>query len=83
MAVLIVALLGVFYIGIAVLVARLCSINSRWEEIADRIPAPRIVHPGVRAPLLRDDVDLLDESEPAARHAPGGHTRLASSAHGE
>jgi hypothetical protein len=67
---LIIVLIGAFYIAIAVLVARLCSINSRWEEIVDRIPAPRVSRTSMRASLLPDDEDLLDESNQTAPHAP-------------
>ncbi len=70
MGFLILAAIGVFYIAIAVLVARLCSINSRWEEIADRIPAPRVSHARMRGALLPDEDDLLEEPNQAAPHAP-------------
>ena len=67
---LILVLIGVFYFAIAVLVARLCSINSRWEEIVDRIPAPRVSHPRMRSSLLAGEDDLLEEPNQAAPHAP-------------
>ena len=70
MGFLILAAIGVFYIAIAVLVARLCSINSRWEEIVDRIPAPRVSHARMKDALLHGEDDLLEEPNQTAPHAP-------------
>ena len=70
MTLFILVLVGVFYIAIAVLVARLCSINSRWEEIVDRIPAPRVSSQRMRASLLTGEEDLLEEPNQTAPHAP-------------
>ena len=68
MSVLILGSVVVLYIGIAVLVARLCSINSRWEEILDRIPGPRVTPVRTRAPLLSREDDLADDSKHPAPH---------------
>ena len=56
----------VFYFAIAILVARLCSINSRWERLAERIPAPQVPSSRIKAALVPGDEDLLDEQGQAA-----------------
>lgn len=56
----------VFYFAIAILVARLCSINSRWERLVERIPAPHVSSSRVKSALVPDDEDLLDEPGRAA-----------------
>jgi hypothetical protein len=51
-----------FYLGVALAVARMCSINSRWEDLVDRIPGPRIPAPRVKSTrLVPDDAAFLEE----------------------
>jgi hypothetical protein len=59
-------LVAIFYFGIAILVARLCSINSRWERLAERIPAPRLASGRTASVVIAGDDDLLDEPKEAA-----------------
>lgn len=58
--------LVVFYFAIAILVARLCSINSRWERLADRIPGPHVASSKVGSVLLPDEDEPLEGGERVA-----------------
>ena len=58
----ILAVIALVYIGIALVVARMCSINSRWEDLIDRIPNPKIPTK-VRTHLLPGEDNLLDDEQ--------------------
>jgi hypothetical protein len=64
----ILAVIALVYLGIALVVARMCSINSRWEDLIDRIPNPRISARKVTSSLMPGDDDLLDEDPGIASH---------------
>jgi hypothetical protein len=56
----ILAAVALLYLGIALIVARMCSINSRWEDLIDRIPSPQIPA-RVKTSLIPTDDSLMDE----------------------
>jgi hypothetical protein len=58
----ILAVIALVYIGIALVVARMCSINSRWEDLIDRIPNPKIPR-NVKTTLLPGEDNLLDDEQ--------------------
>jgi hypothetical protein len=58
----ILAVIALAYIGIALVVARMCSINSRWEDLIDRIPNPKISQK-VKTTLLPGEDNLLDDEQ--------------------
>lgn len=60
----ILAVIALVYIGIALVVARMCSINSRWEDLIDRIPNPKIPKK-VKTTFLPGDDNLLDDEQPS------------------
>ncbi len=64
----ILGLVAVFYFGVAILVARLCSINSRWERLAEKIPAPQVTSATARmkSALVPGDDEFLEERGEAA-----------------
>jgi len=68
----ILGVIALAYLAIALVVARMCSINSRWEDLVDRIPSPKIPTAKVRSTLIPSNEELLDdEANIASQTSPG------------
>jgi len=67
----ILGVIALVYLAIALVVARMCSINSRWEDLVDRIPSPKIPSAKVRSTLIPSNPELLDdEGDIASQPSP-------------